>query len=443
MVQTLMTLALLCAMLPAWVAGSTAASIDGGGEPSAVIADRPDTQVIPWNRTLLEILRTPGAQPATVHPTRSFAIMHAAIYDAANAIDRTHTPYLVHLPGVSRHASQEAAAATAAHDVLVELYPQFQAMLDTQLQDSLAQLPEGPHKSMGIQIGQIVAERILALRSNDGSDAQPLPFVPGNDPGDYQLTPPNFPQPVFTHWPDVTPFALEDADQFRPSPPPALASDTYTAAFNEVKGLGFIDSATRSPDQTEIAKFWGGAIQNYWNEVTQTAALANNLTLAQSARLFALLDLTLADSVIAFYDAKYTYQFWRPVTAIRAADTDGNPETMADPNWTPLTGTTPPDPSYPGAHAVISAAGAEVLGAFFGSDDFSLTVSSEVLPGVERSFTSFTAAADEATVSRIFAGVHFRSDLTVGQELGRNIADFVVEHFLIPRRHSEREADDR
>lgn len=353
------------------------------------------------------------------------------------------SPYVVDVSGVSPQASQEAAAATAAHDVLVELYPQFQAMLDTQLQESLAQIPEGPNKSTGIQIGQIVAEQILALRSNDRSNAQPLPFVPGDDPGDYQLTPPNFPQPVFTHWPDVTPFTLASADQFRPGPPPALTSDTYTAAFNEGQGLGFIDSATRSADQTEIAKFWGGAIQNYWNEIAQTAAVANNLTLAQSARLFALLNLTIADGVIGFYDAKYTYHFWRPVTAIQAADTDNNPETVADPNWMPLTVTTPPDPSYPGAHAVVSAARAEVLDSFFGSDDFSLTVTSEVLSGVERSFTSFTAAADEATVSRIFAGVHFRSDLTAGQQLGRDIADFVVENFLVPRSDPAHESDDR
>jgi hypothetical protein len=311
-------------------------------------------------------------------------------------------------------------------------------MLDTQLEESLAQIPDGPHKRMGIHVGQTVAERVLALRSSDGSNAQLLPFVPGSNPGDYQLTPPNFLLPVFTHWAGVTPFTLVRADQFRPGPPPPLTSDTYTAAFDEVKELGFINSTSRSADQTEIGHFWGGAIQNYWNEIAQTAALAHDLTTAHSARLFALLNLTIADSVIAFYDAKYTYEFWRPVTAIRAADTDGNPRTVADPNWLPLTVTTPPDPSYPGAHAVISAAGAVVLDSFFDSDQFSLTVTSEVLPGVDRSFTSFTVAAEEATLSRIFSGVHFRSDLTVGQELGRTIADFVDQNFLLPRHESGR-----
>ena len=443
MAKALMALALLCAGLSAPGTSASAAAFDarhqipGDGAFSAASIN----PVLQWNRILLEIVRTPGAQPATIHPTRSFAIMHAAIYDAVNAIDRTHTPYLVELSGVSRRASQEAATAAAAHSVLVALYPQIQALLDLQLQESLAEIPDGPHKRMGIQVGQIVAERILALRSNDGSNAQPLPFVPETNPGDYQLTPPNFLRPVFTHWPDVTPFTLVRADQFRPGPPPPLASDTYTAAFNEVKALGFINNTSRSGDQTEIGQFWGGAIQNYWNEIAQTAAAAHHLTTAQSARLFALLDLTIADSVIAFYDAKYTYRFWRPVTAIRAADSDENPQTVADTNWLPLQVNTPADPSYPGAHAVISAAGAAVLDSFFGSDQFSFTVTSEVLPGVDRIFTSFTAAAEEAALSRIFAGVHFRSDLTIGQDLGRNVADFVDENFLLPRHESGRRRD--
>ncbi len=163
------------------------------------------------------------------------------------------------------------------------------------------------------------------------------------------------------------------------------------------------------------------------------------MTTAQNARLFALLNLSLADGVIAFYDAKYTYNFWRPVTAIRAADTDNNPETIADPNWLPEVSKTAPDPSYPGAHAVISAAAAEVLHSFFGRDHFDFNVTSEVLPGVQRSFTSFSAASEEATLSRIFAGQHFRSDLTSGSHLGRDVADFVVDHLLLTAR--ERDED--
>jgi membrane-associated phospholipid phosphatase len=279
-----------------------------------------------------------------------------------------------------------------------------------------------------------VADRILALRANDGSNAQPIPYVFGNAPGDYQSTPPNFPpQPQFTHWSRVTPFALEAADQFRPGGPPKLTSDRYADAFEQVKSLGIANSATATADQALTGRFWNGAIQNYWNEITQTAALAHDLTTAQNARLFALLNLSFADGVIAFYDAKYTYNFWRPVTAIRAAATDGNPDTDADPNWLPEVTNTTPDPSYPGAHAVIAAAGAEVLISFFHKHHFEFDVTSEVLPGVVRSFTSFPAAAEEATLSRIFAGVHFRFDLTTGHRLGSDVADFVVDNFLTSR----------
>jgi membrane-associated phospholipid phosphatase len=314
------------------------------------------------------------------------------------------------------------------------LYPPFSARLEEQLQQSLAQVPDGPKKTEGVRIGHDVADSILARRSNDGSAAQPIPFVFGNATGDYQSTPPNFPlQPQFTHWSHVTPFALELANQFRPGPPPALTSNEYSDGFNEIKSLGVANSATASADQALIGRFWNGAIQNYWNEIAQTASLAHHLTTAQNARLFALLNLAVADGVIAFYDAKYTYDFWRPVTAIRGADGDQNPETVADPNWLPENGNTAPDPSYPGAHAVLSAAGAGVLTAFFGEDHFNLSVTSEVLPGVARSFTTFGDAAQEATLSRIFAGQHFPFDLTAGQQLGSEVAGFVVDGFLTHR----------
>ena len=436
MSRILITLTLLCSILSVQVDSSYGQMSQGDSSSQSV------NPVLQWNRALLVIVRTPGAQPATIHPTRSFAIMHAAIYDAVNAIDKTHKSYFVNLRGVSQSASQDAAAAAAAHEVLVGLYPQFQAMLDAQLQQSLAQIPDGAHKADGIILGQIAADGILALRSNDGSNAPPIPYVFGNAPGDYQSTPPNFlQQPQFTHWSHVTPFALKRADQFRPGPPPDLTSERYATVFNQVKSLGIANSTAATADQALTGRFWNGAIQNNWNEITQTVAMERNLTTAQSARLFALLNLTFADGVIAFYDAKYVYNFWRPVTAIRAADTDNNPETLADPNWLPQSTNTAPDPSYPGAHAVISAAGASVLISFFDSDHFDLTVTSEVLEGVTRSFTRLSAAEEEATLSRIFAGQHFRSDLTVGQRLGRNVADFVVDNFLTLR-HREDEADD-
>jgi hypothetical protein len=401
--------------------------------PSAYAASgvgQPD-EVIQWNKTLLTIVRTPGAQPATVHPTRSFAIMHAAIYDAVNAIDATHKPYLVRLEHVSAHASQEAAVDAAAHETLITLYPAFQSTLDQQYDQSLLQIPDGPDKTTGIAVGRAVALATLTLRSDDGSAATPIPFVFGSAPGDYQSTPPNFPpQPQFTHWSRVTPFALERANQFRLGPPPALTSVEYTAVFNEVKSLGIANSTAATADQALIGRFWNGAIQNYWNEITQTAVHAHQLTTAQSARVFALLNLTLADEVIAFYDSKYTYNFWRPVTAIRAGATDGNPATAADPNWLPQSGKTAPDPAYPGAHATISAGAAFVLRALFGDKPFALSVTSEVLPGVIRSFDSFAAVENEASLSRIYAGQHFRSDENAGERLGSAVADFVLDNFL-------------
>ena len=430
MTKTLVAVALLCAS--SWCA--TATPVQEEKQKSNDSSSQSVNQVVQWNRVLLTIVRTPKAQPATVHPTRSFAIMHAAIYDAVNAIDRTHKPYLVRLAGVPKHASQEAAAAAAAHEVLVALYPNFQTTLDAALQQSLADIGSGDEVNEGLLIGREVADRILALRSSDGSDAPPVPYVFGTAPGDYQSTPPNFPkQPQFTNWSHVTPFALENASQFRPGPPPSLSSDIYEDAFNETKSLGIANGTAASADQALTGRFWNGAIQNYWNEITQTAAIDFGLTTAQSARLFALLNLTFADSVIAFYDAKYTYNFWRPVTAIRNSSTADNPRTVPDPAWLPEVGNTTPDPSYPGAHAVISAAGEAVLISFFRRDHLNFQVTSEVMPGVQRSFDSFSDAAQEATLSRIFAGVHFRFDLTQGQRLGRQVADFVVENFLAER----------
>src|ERR1700676_580928 len=439
--------ALLCVGLSVLTGGSYGAAPDDEHQDIVGASSQRVNPVLEWNRTLLGIVRTPKAQPATIHPTRSFAIMHAAIYDAVNAIDRTHKRYLVRVEGVSHFASQNAAADAAAHAVLAALYPSFQKPLDAQFKELLAAIPDGADKADGIKIGQTVADRILALRSTDGSTNAPIPFVFGTAPGDYQLTPPPPPkQPQFTHWSHVTPFAMERASQFRPGPPPALSTDTYSDLFNEVKSLGTAVNTNATLDQALTGRFWNGAIQNYWNEIAQTVAIADRLTTAQNARLFAQLNVAFADDVIAFYDAKYTYNFWRPVTAIREAATDGNAETLADPNWLPEVGNTTPDPAYPGAHAVISASGACVLISFFRRNHFDFRVTSEVLlvlPRVERSFTSFSAAAEEATLSRIFAGVHFRSDLTSGQRLGREVADFVVDKLFTSVRASDDSDGDR
>jgi membrane-associated phospholipid phosphatase len=393
-------------------------------------APAPGQPVIDWNQALLSIVNTPGAEPANIQPTRNFAILHAAIYDAVNSIDRTHEPYLisVHAP---RDASEIAAADAAARATLVGLYPAQQSSLEATYAAELAQVPDGPAKDHGVRVGERVAADLLAIRAGDGSNVVAPPFTAGTDPGAYRPTPPNLPAPVFTTWGRVTPFVLDSGDQFRPAAPPPLTSDAYAVAFNQVKSLGSAASTTRTADQTQIGQFWAPPIQNFWNQIAQTEALAHHSDLPTTARLFAALNLGFADSTIALYDAKYTFQLWRPVTAIRLADTDGNPDTAADPNWLPLAGNTAADPSFPGAHSTISAAGADVLASFYG-DRQHFGVSSPALPGVTRSFTSFSATAKEAGLSRIYAGQHTRIDHVAGLALGHDVAGFVLRNALLP-----------
>jgi hypothetical protein len=388
--------------------------------------------VIDWNQNLLSIVNTPGAQPANIQPTWSFAVLHAAIYDAVNSIDRSHEPYVisVHAP---RDASETAAADAAAHSALVGLYPAQQGALDAEYAAELSQVAAGPARDAGARVGEQVARGLLAIRIGDGSNVASPPFVPGTNPGSYVPTPPNFPAPVFSTWGNVSPFVLESGGQFRPAPPPALTSPEYASALNEVKSLGSATSTTRTADQTVIGKFWAPPIQNFWNQIAQTVATSNHADLTTAARLFATLNLSIADSAIAFYDAKYSYQLWRPVTAIRLADSDGNTQTTGDPNWLPLAGNTPPDPSYPGAHSTVSAAASEVLARFYG-DHRRFSITSPALPGVARSFTSFSAAAQEAGLSRIYAGVHTRLDHEAGLRLGRDVAHFVLRNALLPIR---------
>jgi hypothetical protein len=430
MARKLFTLALLCACFSSPITGFAGVTAANNDDHSA--SSFSPNAVIEWNRTLLVILRTPGAQPTTIHSTRSFAMLHAAIFDAVNNIDRDFEPYAFRHAHVSRKASAEAATDQAAHDILVSLYPAFTTMLDSELQQDLAQIPQGRDKADGIEEGQDAAAAILALRNNDGSAAVLPPFVPKNQPGSYQLTPPNFAPADFIQWPQVTPFALAHANEFRPGPPPPLTSNEYTQSFKEVKNLGLITSATRTADQTQIGQFWNGNIQDFWNEIAQTAALTHHLNLEQSARLFALLNISLADTTIAFFDTKYTYDLWRPVTAIQLALTDNNPDTEQDPTWIPLPTKTAPDPSYPGAHSAISAAAAEVLRLSLG-DQITFDLTSESLAGTTRHFTSFSEAAEEAGLSRIYAGQHFRFDHLAGKRLGQQVARLILSSAMRPK----------
>jgi hypothetical protein len=385
-------LATVTAGLLATTGAGLASTVPAAAGPPATTPNA----AITWNRALLRIVRTPGAQPATIHPTRSFAMLHLAILDAVR--------------GAPPGASRRAAATVAAHDVLSSLYPAQRAALDDQEQAELAGVHSAMRRTRGELAGAAAAAHVIAQRANDGADATPPAYVSTGLPGDFR------PPAVFTHWAAVRPFALRSADQFRPPPPPALDSARYLDATAEVRSLGQNTSTTRTADQTQVARFWAAPIQNYWNEIAQTAALAHHDGLAADARLFAELNLSFADGTIAFYDAKYAYRFWRPITAIRETD---------DAAWTPLANT-PADPSYPGAHSVISAAGATVLRAAFG-DRFAFTLGSEALPGVTRSFPSFSSTVDEAGRSRIYAGVHTSLDDDAGRALGASVAGYVME----------------
>jgi hypothetical protein len=379
--------------------------------------------IIEWNRTLLGILRTPGSHPATVHPTRGFAVLHAAVHDAVTAATGHHRPYQFDVKATG-HPSPVAATAQAAHDTLVALYPAEADVLDRQLAADLAAVPDGRARTDGVRIGALTAASVLTARADDGSAATPPPLAPGTDPGEYRTTPPAFAPAVFTHWPAVRPFLLDRPDEFRPAAYPTLASDAYADALKEVVFRGQDVSASRILDQTIQARFWSAPIWNYWNEIAQSVVTARSSDIAIAAHLFAALNLAFADAVIAFYDAKYHHRIWRPITAVRCADSDGNRRTTGDPAWNPLAAT-PADPSYPGAHSVISEAGATVLIRFYGPAR-PVTVTSEVLPAVKRVFHRFQDAAEAAGRSRIYAGVHTRLDHDAGKRLGRDVARFVV-----------------
>jgi hypothetical protein len=379
--------------------------------------------VVDWNKELVRVVNTAGAQPATVHATRSFAILHVAIYDSVVSTTHDGRPYLFALKPRAG-ARPDAAAAQAGHDVLAGLFPSQAAAFDGLLATELGAIPDGAGKQLGIAAGRLSAQLTLAARSADGSTAAGTPPPPASAPGDWRPSPPANAAAVFTQWPAVTPWVLSSAQQFRPAPAPAVSSAAYAKDVNEVKDLGRDTSTTRTPDQTVAARFWPGPIWVQWNEIAEASVAAHRSDLNDTARLFALLNVSFADTVIAFYDAKYHALRWRPISAIRATDT-GNPAVTSDPTWTPLIATGA-DPAYPGAHSAVSAAGAEVLESFFGKHD-AIQVRSDSLKDVVRSFDSYDAAATEAGLSRIYGGVHTRADHDAGVKLGRDVANLVLE----------------
>jgi hypothetical protein len=414
--------------------------------------------ILDWNASLLGVIRdwtTLSNDPYTnrIVPerppvaARNLAMVHAAMYDAVNAIEGTHQPYHVDIVAPAG-ASPVAAAAAAAQRVASKLYkePDEVAVFNAALVEALATVPDGPAETLGVTLGQQVGDAILAWRSTDGASAK-VAYTQGTDPGDWNRTFPDGLPPLLPQWPQVTPFAMTSGSQFRPAAPPELDSAEYAANVDEVMRLGGLNSSTRTAEQTEIALFWadgGGTFTppGHWNQVASDVALARGNTLAENARLFALLNIAEADAGICSWDAKYAYNLWRPIDAIRRGDTDGNEATVADSTWTPLL-KTPPFPTYTSGHSTFSGAADAVLTSFFGPNVHFATTSDghtgfSQRPLAEnqiatRSFDSFTQAAEEAGRSRIYGGIHFQFDNVPALTAGRTIGRYVVSNFLTPR----------
>jgi hypothetical protein len=390
---------------------------------------KPDI-VLRWNEAVLQAIKAEKTSPPQA--ARNLAMVHGAIYDAVNAITRTRQRYLVDTlppPG----ASLEAAACSAAHRVLVDLFPRQISRFDALQDRCLDEIPDTAGKAGGIALGQFVAQRMLRWRSNDGA-VQNSNYTSQTGIGLWEPTPPGYYAALLPHWSRVPCFAMRSGDQFRPRPPPALTSTYYTANFQEVKRLGSLHSRERTAEQTEIARFWAdgaGTITppGHWNRIAQTVAQQQSNTLEENARLFALLNIAMADAGIMAWDCKFKFNYWRPVQAIRAADRDGNPDTTANADWTPLL-TTPPFPSYVSGHSSFSAAGAAVLALYFGKNEIRFQSSTEGLPGVTRSFASFWNAAQEAGKSRIYGGIHYEFDNEEGLLAGRALGNYVYRFFL-------------
>ncbi|MBD1830687.1 phosphatase PAP2 family protein [Microcoleus vaginatus GB1-A2] len=386
--------------------------------------------VTDWNTTLLDAVRTSSTAPPLA--SRNMAMVHAAIYDAVNSISKKYSPYRVNIDAPAG-TSAEAATAAAAHRTLVSLYPAQAGKFDAALQSSLARIPDGKAKQDGIALGQQVADQIISLRSTDGI-TKVVEYTPKTDLGSWAPTPPGLAAALAPQWRDVTPFAMTSGSQFRPPGPPALDSAKYAEELNYVQEIGKSDSLTRTPDQTAIAKFWANGAGTFtppghWNQIAQDASALGGKSLEDNARLFALLNIALADAAISCWDAKYEYNLWRPVTAIRQADTDNNPNTTADAQWTPLL-VTPPFPEYTSGHSTFSGAADAVISSVFGSD-FGFADRGDQSVNSLRTYQNFSEAADESGVSRLYGGIHFMSANLDGLNAGRNVGNYVVQNFLV------------
>ena len=384
--------------------------------------------VIQWNTIALETMQ-PAYDPMIA--SRIFAMVHIAMHDALNNIAPIYDTYA--LEQQDKKADPIAALSAAAYTVLVESFPAKKDQLDLALANAIKDVESADAKERGLALGTIAGNAIVALRKDDGAFQNPIAEINNPlEPGLYQPVPPT-PIVYAPFWATLKPFGLTSPTQFRIVPMPALTSTEYTEDFTEVKAKGAKENSTRTATETTIANFWYEFSEIGWNRVTATAAVNKNLDLLATARLFALVNIALADSYIAGWDSKFHYNFWRPYTAVRAAATDGNDNTDADLTWESLMNT-PPVHDYPSTHSTLGNAAASVLNELVGSNiGFTMTSSSAELANSTRSFTNFTHAATENADSRVYAGLHFRFSCDRGLELGKRIGDYTVTSHLRPK----------
>jgi hypothetical protein len=396
--------------------------------------------VADWNAIAIQtITAATPARPATVG-FLDMAIVQVAVYDAVQAIDRRFKPYHVEIPGAS--GSPEAAVARAAHDILVNLFPAQTMSLDLTYAQYLLTHGLAPNDP-GVAVGATAAAGIIALRANDGRfPPNQIPFTGSTDIGKWRPTesfigtppaPPSF-APMLTPWvADVTPFTLKSGDQWRAKAPPALTSHKYTTAYNEVKAMGARFNSARTPDQTDFAIFWAANYTALWNRAVRDLAAAHVSNIGDSARLFALVNLSMADAIITAWDTKVAYIFWRPITAIRLGDDDTNPWTIGDPDWQPLINT-PNYPDYTSGANNVTGAATRALALFFGTDEMTFTVTTTNPMAIQqtRDYSRFSDAAEDVVTARVYEGIHFRFADAEARKQGRHVAQWAFGHFLKP-----------
>ncbi|MCK9902790.1 phosphatase PAP2 family protein [Frankia sp. Cpl3] len=396
--------------------------------PPASVANTPENAVIVWDRNAqTAIWDVAGQQPQV--QARSFAMVHGAIYDAVNAISgRPYQPYLF-APRTSGRESTDAAVGTAAFQVLSSLFPAQQARLKSQYDDWLARIPDDTAKRSGIAVGGETAAAMIRARQNDGAFGSPT-WPVGTQPGQWRPTPPTFASD--TAWvANLKPFLIPSASMFRSAGPPALTSAQYARDFNEVRTIGAVNSTTRTADQTQAAIWWHDRHLGEW-EIKRQLATGQRLNTLQTARMFAMVDLTEADAVTACFNEKAAWTFWRPVTAIQLADTDGNPATVADPNWMPLL-VTPPHPDFTSGHACFTAGSMSALAYFFGRDDIPFSGYSAD-SGTTRHFRGFSHAIAEVVEARVWGGIHTRTADIEGAKIGAKVTSYMIRNYFRPRR---------